>query len=727
MIDFAQPWMLLGLLAAAVPVVVHLQARRRARRVTFTALRFLTAADPRRARAMRLREWLLLAVRTLAVVLLTLALARPLLPDLAEEQALVAAREPVGLALVIDNSLSMGLQDAEGVDRLEHARRAALRVLATLPEGSEVVVVSAAAPAQLELPRATSVMADAAAALRGLRAVGTRDDPSRALALADMALGASELADRRLLVLTDGEGPRWADTLAARAAAAEQAPDGSRAPPTLRVQWQREGVTEHTAIVSARASSAPELGPDQRRVQIVLRRHGETPWRGELRVRTGGREVRRAVEVPAGASVQTEVLVVVGDAVAAEVRLPPDARPLDDVAYALLGDDERLRVALVNGAPRPVPRDDEVFFAARALELGAERAGSLEVDTLAVADLRPDRLAPYDVIVLANVPELPAPVVDALQTLVTEQGRGLLVAAGDGMTEPVPAWVEALAPAPVVGVRNLAAGLVDARRGGPSPVLATGPDEADDAELEPAARLRARLLQLRVGPLLAQTRVYQHALLEPTGLGRNTTVLRLPDGAPLLVLERRGQGVVGLMATTLDRDWTDLPLQPVFLPVLSELVGVLAGARADRSPHVVPPRTALIWPRHPRATTLRRHGPGEQLDSQAPRRAAAARWRVEAPTEPGVYRYVEFGAGRAWRTRHLAVQAPADEVDDVAVAVPATLREQLSGRSARVAGVGSARALVPAQGLALALLFGLLLAEGVLLWRSSPARGTVRP
>ena len=62
MIEFVQPWMLLGALAAAVPLWLHLFGRRRAPVLYFSALDFILAANPKKARALQLREWTLLAL-----------------------------------------------------------------------------------------------------------------------------------------------------------------------------------------------------------------------------------------------------------------------------------------------------------------------------------------------------------------------------------------------------------------------------------------------------------------------------------------------------------------------------------------------------------------------------------------------------------------------------------------------------------------------------------------
>src|SRR5579871_6124133 len=61
--------------AAAVPVVIHLLNRRRYRIVDWAAMRFLLAAQKQNLRRLRLEQWLLLAVRTLILLLLVAAMA----------------------------------------------------------------------------------------------------------------------------------------------------------------------------------------------------------------------------------------------------------------------------------------------------------------------------------------------------------------------------------------------------------------------------------------------------------------------------------------------------------------------------------------------------------------------------------------------------------------------------------------------------------------------------
>src|SRR5580698_9878312 len=69
--------MLGWLAAAAAPILIHLWNKRKYREVPWAAMEYLLAAMRKNARRIQLEQWLLLAVRTLLIVLLVLAVAQP--------------------------------------------------------------------------------------------------------------------------------------------------------------------------------------------------------------------------------------------------------------------------------------------------------------------------------------------------------------------------------------------------------------------------------------------------------------------------------------------------------------------------------------------------------------------------------------------------------------------------------------------------------------------------
>jgi hypothetical protein len=126
---FLQPLLLLGTLAAAVPVLIHLIYRRRALVHPFPAVRFLLLADKRTARKFRLHQWLLLALRILVLLLLALALARPYFTG--DDAQAAATLPPQSTVILLDNSLSMQYREPAG-SRFQRAKAMASQLLQEL-------------------------------------------------------------------------------------------------------------------------------------------------------------------------------------------------------------------------------------------------------------------------------------------------------------------------------------------------------------------------------------------------------------------------------------------------------------------------------------------------------------------------------------------------------------------------------------------------------------------
>jgi len=102
--QFVNPLYLFGLLAIAIPVIIHLFNFRRFRKVYFTNVRFLQELKQQTQKQSQLRHLLILAMRILAIAALVLAFAQPYIP-FREAQSKMASRNAV--SIFVDNSFSM--------------------------------------------------------------------------------------------------------------------------------------------------------------------------------------------------------------------------------------------------------------------------------------------------------------------------------------------------------------------------------------------------------------------------------------------------------------------------------------------------------------------------------------------------------------------------------------------------------------------------------------------
>jgi len=139
--------MLWGAAAASVPIALHFFFRSRYRTVPWAAMKYLLLSIEQTSRRLKFQELLLLIVRCAVLVLLAVALARPLFSSVS-----TGGREAVDAVFVFDTSYSMGAREGKQL-RLDFAKSAALAVMDHLPAHSTVQIVTCSDKAILLGPR----------------------------------------------------------------------------------------------------------------------------------------------------------------------------------------------------------------------------------------------------------------------------------------------------------------------------------------------------------------------------------------------------------------------------------------------------------------------------------------------------------------------------------------------------------------------------------------------
>jgi hypothetical protein len=200
---FLTPLLLGGIALVAIPVALHLVMRQKPREMTFPALRFVKQRRDSNRRRMKLRHWLLLALRCLLIAGIAAALARPTLQGSGLRGK---DNAPLAVNLVVDNSLRMEYIH-QNESRLDKATQFALELVEKLPEDAIVAVTDLGRAAHGYAPDLTA----AASRLQNLRPT------AEAKPLVDAVLESIQLAaeqeDRRqeVFVFTDLSQGAWND------------------------------------------------------------------------------------------------------------------------------------------------------------------------------------------------------------------------------------------------------------------------------------------------------------------------------------------------------------------------------------------------------------------------------------------------------------------------------------------------------------------------------------
>src|ERR1051325_3713155 len=144
---FLNPLVLLGMAAAAIPLILHLLNLRKLRTIHFSTLTFLKELQQTRIRRLKLRQLLLLLIRTLLIVFLILAFARPALRGTMFGG--FGSHANSTLVFILDDSFSMTASDEHG-EFFKQAKDAAVRLAGLLKEGDEAFLIRLS-----DLPRAS--------------------------------------------------------------------------------------------------------------------------------------------------------------------------------------------------------------------------------------------------------------------------------------------------------------------------------------------------------------------------------------------------------------------------------------------------------------------------------------------------------------------------------------------------------------------------------------------
>ena len=520
---FLAPAFLFGLLAIGVPVWLHRLSSTNPNRQLFSSAMFLEPGEPRRVLAKKLQYLLLLALRIGVLALLALAFAGPALQGAVQNLVTETARLHV---IVMDLSASMGHGE-----RWQRAEAAADAVVGDLGAGDVAQLV--AAGRIVEVLEEPTLNRDAVR-----RGVATLAPGPFALDYGQLMRSVDSLARGAELpvtvhVITDAQQsalpPRFAD-LAPRtqlqlAVHDVSAPDESN----LSVDglaWSPVS-GDFVAGVRSYADEAAER-------TVTLRLNGAPAGERQLSVGPGdtAQVTFEGLELAAG-----------GNRVTAELT-PGDDLAVDDARYLVVKRPEPRPVLMVSADGRS---GASPFFASA---LGTLAAQDYRIDPVTAAGLADRALEDYVFIVVTDAGVLEDEDAALLRAYV-ESGGALFMA-----------------------LSRRSAGLAE------SPVTGHGFEPFSDFGRRDGEFLVVGALD-RTHPALGRmdevrrARFYRHVAVQPQGGDR--VLMRLDEGGPLLVEHTLGAGRVLLYGSSLDREWNDLPVQPVFVPMIAQLAAYLAG------------------------------------------------------------------------------------------------------------------------------------------------------
>jgi hypothetical protein len=547
---FLYPAFLVGLLAAALPILIHLLNRRRLQRIQFPAVRFILLSQKRISRSYRLRHWLLLALRTLAVVFLVLLLANPIFQTGA---GLFAGAGPVSLVVLLDNSLSMTWSgDGAG---FKQAKEAARLLISALDDGDRAALLATNTNGKelVRLKTQKDVLA------RELDAIELADGTANLSAALEKAytLLSEPAGQKEIRLITDMGLTGWDQFSMASL---------KRVDPSIPVKLIRVGRKEQPlngSIKEIRLGSQVVGVNIPLHIEAILGNFGDHEIKDalvQLSIDGQNKEQKLATVPPRSeATVGFQIRLGQAGAHTGQVSLKKDGLAGNTAADFTLDAQDKLGVLVVDGDPQTALVQSESFFLSRALNPAGDRDSSLFLPTVVGPDaLSTASLDGYQVVALCNVATLPDSFVGNLQNFL-RGGGGVLIFGGDKTQSDN--YNQKLAQAAPAELREKKTGLE-----------ASGEKIAKLDTAHPALQIFSDPILL---DSLKSSRVWGYARAQ----ARGRILMSLGNGDPLLVEQSAGAGKVILFTTSADRDWTDLPLKTAYLPLLQSLAQYLAGGK----------------------------------------------------------------------------------------------------------------------------------------------------
>ncbi len=583
-----------GILAATVglaflPILIHLLNRRRYRRLPWAAMMFLPGADRRHRRSLRVRQIVLIALRTLVILLMGATIARPFLSPEALGASLGAPR--VDRVLILDDSLSMTARGPDGRTSFETAVASGFEYLRHWRATDGLALVTAAAPAQAVHQSLAHDQQAVAQALDAAVCSARPTDLAGALDRASKILSKSAASPggREVFVLTDltrGSLPSRAWTRDPSASNIDRIVFVDCGPPRrtnfavskLRCESRLLG-RDLPATLSFQVANYSSAPAD---LELELQVADAPPKSLQLERIAPGSSRRHSVEIllpgPGGHVLTAALKAPAGDVLSA-----------DDGCSAAVRVPERIPVLLVEGNASRRRSQRELFYISAALgtysadggEATFPRSGSARTSSffdtkeIAASELGAEILAEYEIVVIGDVPYLPGETWGRIGRYV--RGGGGLIYFPGHQAQPErpdrdPGGFSDAAGFPFrlrqyVRVAANADPLSYARPDALHPVL------ADFEGQEEGGLFDSRVTgywSIATQPAQAQ------------GASSVEPILRLTNGEPAVVSADVGRGRVILCAHGADMHDTNLPAKPDFVPLALNLAAFAAHDEMDR-------------------------------------------------------------------------------------------------------------------------------------------------
>jgi len=564
---FLNPLLLFGLAAAALPILIHLLNLRKLRVVEFSSLRFLKELQHTRIRRVKIKQILLLIIRTLLILFMVLAFARPAIQGNLAGLAATEARST--MVVLLDDSPSMGLRTQEGI--VFHRAKDLVRGILSLANPADRIYVFALSEASggRTLPPGRSV-GEVNNLLSSLEPSHVSVPVREALHAVAPLLAEADNINREVYLVTDVQRTQFLR---------EEADSAGLLDAGVRIFLVPVPHTDGTGNrgIAAVTSNAQVIGVSRPLTcNVRLVNDGPDPAENLLLsvYLDGTRVAQRSVSLPAGTPVSSPVSMAPkrSGLLTGTAELEEDPFELDNRRYFIIDVPRTIRVGIVGTA-------GETRFLSLALS-AASGAGFGELFSVTPIDesaIGSANLATYDALVIAGI-----------TSLSREEGQRVagFVTSGGGV---------AFFPGPSTDLSSVNTALCSALNlpplgGWASPNSGESGGFLSFGKVDLQHPLFSGLFEERIGRSrdrgnIESPRIRQ-LLRTEAGPGGNT-IIECTNGSPFLIDYGVGSGRVLMFSVDAGTAWSDFALKGIFAPLVNRAVMYLVTGRNEQGGTIV--------------------------------------------------------------------------------------------------------------------------------------------
>jgi hypothetical protein len=544
-VSFITPTFLFAAAAAVLPVIYHLIRKMRARKVKFSSLLFLKATPKALIKRRKLRDIVLLILRTCIFGLLALVFARPFFPQ--KSLPVVMQADDSSTVILLDVSYSMQYDD-----RLEKAKSEALKIIGDLNGLDEIAIVAFSDHAEqvAELSGDGTLLRSAVNGT--VKASNRTTDFYQPLRLAAEILKNARHQRRSVVLISDFQKNGWSGQLD------NWRLDGDITFVPIRVGNDQSGNSYiNQAVIDQRRIGAVETA--QFKLQ-VLSKDSENNTGREVTLWLNNKNIGSKTSE----QLHTSQVVFQQDNLRegtyqGRFVLTNDKLMVDNTRYFSFAITKRPSIVCFDGSPSS-PKSN-AFFLSNCFSLGDR--SRYDFKTAVPDNITTPYLREFDIVFLADLPSLSDRQIRSIREY-CERGGAVVISFGDRMNRDASAHLLSELGIGVLTDR------IDARLSRNASAIVSTVD------------VRHPVFSVFVSPGagdISMPRFHEYAIIQPDTAA--VVVARFDTNDPFLIDRAVGKGKALVMASSFNTEWSDFPANDIFLPFVYQLVkyGLSSGMR----------------------------------------------------------------------------------------------------------------------------------------------------